>query len=66
MTRLLNVGRKVTLRDVCRAVGAGGAGGGEHDGLEVKNGCSTLVVVPKGKVERKWVEEYKSTPGQGV
>jgi hypothetical protein len=50
--RLLNVGRKVTLRDVCHAVG----GGGEHDGLELKHGLA-LVVVPKGKVERKWVEE---------
>jgi hypothetical protein len=58
--RLLKVGRKMTLRDVCRAAG----GGGEHDGLEVKDGCLTFVVVPKGEVERKWVEEYKSTREQ--
>jgi len=59
--RLLKVGRKMTLRDVCRAVGGGAVGpDGKGDGLEVKDGCLSFVVVPKGEVERKWVEEYKS------
>ncbi|KAI0299726.1 hypothetical protein B0F90DRAFT_1726835 [Multifurca ochricompacta] len=34
--RLLKVGRKLTLRDVCRAAGGGKTG---KDGLEVKDGC---------------------------
>ena len=58
--RLLKVGRKMTLRDVCRAAGGGVVGpDGKGDGLEVKDGCLSFVVVPKGEVERKWVEEYK-------
>ncbi|KAH9059326.1 hypothetical protein EDB87DRAFT_1675124 [Lactarius vividus] len=60
--RLLKVGRKMTLRDVYRAVGGTGASGTNvEDGLEVKDGCLSFVVVPKGEVEQKWVEEYKST-----
>jgi hypothetical protein len=60
--RLLKVGRKMTLRDVCRAAGGTSAGGTNvEDGLEVKDGCLSFVVVPKGEVEQKWVEKYKST-----
>jgi len=60
--RLLKVGRKMTLRDVCRAAGGTGGGGTNvEDGLEVKDGCLSFVVVPRGEAEQKWVEEYKST-----
>ena len=60
--RLLKVGRKMTLRDVCRAAGSGGGAVGPNgkDGLEVKDGCLSFVVLPKGEAEQKWVEEYKS------
>jgi hypothetical protein len=58
--KLLKVGRKMTLRDVCRAAGGSGADG-KGNGLEVKDGFLSFVVVPKGEAERKWVEEYKST-----
>ena len=57
--KLLKVGRKMTLRDACRAAG-GRAWMEKANGLEVKDGCLSFVVVPKGEVERKWVEEYKS------
>ena len=33
--------------------------GGPVDGLELKDGCLTFVVLPKGDVEQKWVEEFK-------
>ncbi|KAF8211486.1 hypothetical protein K438DRAFT_1569148 [Mycena galopus ATCC 62051] len=56
--RLLKVGKKMTLRDVCTA--AKGKEGEPRDGLEVKDGCLTFAVLPKGDVEKKWVEEYKS------
>ena len=36
---------------------------GKGDRPEVKDGCLSFVVVPKGEVERKWVEEYKSMRG---
>ena len=61
--RLLKVGRKMTLRDVCRAAG-GGCADRKGNGLEVKDGCLSFVVVPKGEAERKWVEEYKSMRGR--
>ena len=59
--RLLKVGKKMTLRDVCRAAGGTSVSGNADDGLEVKDGCLSFVVVPKGEAEQKWVEEYKST-----
>ncbi|TFK43292.1 40S ribosomal protein S7 [Crucibulum laeve] len=51
--RLLKVGKKMTLRDVCNAAKA--KEGEPRDGLEVKDGCLTFVVVPKGDVEKKWM-----------
>jgi len=54
--RLLKVGKKMTLRDVCRAAGTGG----RADGLELKNGCFSVVVLPKGDVERHWVDDFKA------
>lgn len=57
--RLLKVGKKMTLIDVCRA--AKGKEGEPRDGLEVKDGCLTFVVLPKGDVEQNWVEDYKKT-----
>jgi hypothetical protein len=56
--RLLKVGKKMTLTDVCRA--AKGKHGEPRDGLEIKDGCLTFVVLPKGEVETKWVEEFKN------
>lgn len=55
--RLLKVGGKMSLRDVCRAAKA--KEGDPKDGLEIKDGCLTFVVLPKGDVEKKWVQDYK-------
>jgi len=55
--RLLKVGKKMTLGDVCRA--AKGKDGEPRDGLEIKDGCLTFVVLPKGEGEAKWVEDFK-------
>jgi len=55
--RLLKVGKGMTLRDVCKVAKA--KEGQPKDGLEVKDGCLSFVVMPKGDVERKWVEEFK-------
>ena len=55
--RLLKVGKKMTLRDVFFASKA--KEGDPLDGLELKDGCLTFVVLPKGDVEKKWVEECK-------
>lgn len=56
--RLLKVGKKMTLRDVCTAA-KGKEGDKLRDGLEVKDGCLTFVVLPKGDVEQKWVDDFK-------
>ncbi|KIM83927.1 hypothetical protein PILCRDRAFT_818954 [Piloderma croceum F 1598] len=55
--RLLKIGKKMTLTDVCKAAKA--KAGEPRDGLEVKDGCLTFVVLPKGDVEKKWVEDFK-------
>lgn len=55
--RLLKVGKKMTLRDVCRA--AKEKEGEPADGLEIKDGYLTFVVLPKGGEEQKWVDEFK-------
>lgn len=55
--RLLKIGKKMTLRDVFTAAKA--KEGQPRDGLEVKDGCLYFVVMPKGDIETKWVEEYK-------
>ncbi|CAL1701335.1 unnamed protein product [Somion occarium] len=57
--RLLKVGRNMTLRDVFKH---GREKPGEpKDGLEVKDGCLTFVVLPRGDAEKKWIEEFKKT-----
>ena len=55
--RLLKVGKKMTLRGVSNA--SKEKEGQPRDGLELKDGCLTFVVLPKGDVETKWVEEFK-------
>ncbi|KAG2043185.1 40S ribosomal protein S7 [Suillus americanus] len=51
--RLLKVGKKMSLRDVCNAAKA--KEGEPDDGLELKDGCLSFVVVPKGEVEQNWL-----------
>lgn len=55
--RLLKIGKKMTLRDVCRA--AKEKEGDPADGLEIKDGYLTFAVLPKGDEEQTWVDEYK-------
>ncbi|KAF7794535.1 hypothetical protein EIP86_005669 [Pleurotus ostreatoroseus] len=50
--RLLRVGKKMSLRDVFNASAA--KPGEPKDGLELKDGCLTFVVLPRGKVETSW------------
>ncbi|KAH9943373.1 uncharacterized protein BXZ73DRAFT_40425 [Epithele typhae] len=57
--RLLKIGKKMTLRDVCQAAKA--KDGDLRDGLEMTDGTLTFVVLPKGPEEQKWVEDFKKT-----
>ena len=54
---LLKVGKKMTLRDVFKA--SKNKDGEKKDGLEIKDGCLTFVVLPRGEVEQKWVADFK-------
>lgn len=64
--RLLKLGRKLTLREVMdQAFKEADASKGEHkvkdrDGLVMRDGILSLVVLPKGKAEAEWVETFKS------
>lgn len=55
--RLLKVGKKMTLCDIFQASKA--KEGEPMDGLELKDNCLTFVILPKGTIETKWVEEFK-------
>ncbi|CAA7259472.1 unnamed protein product [Cyclocybe aegerita] len=57
--RLLKVGKKLSLRDVFKS--SKEKEGQAKDGLEIKDGCLSFVVMPKGVVETKWVKEFKKT-----
>lgn len=57
--RLLKIGKKTTLRDVCKAAKTKNAE--PKDGLELRDGTLTFVVLPKGVEEQKWVEDFKKT-----
>lgn len=53
--RLLKIGKKMTLRDVCRTAKECDV----WDGLEIKDGYLTFAVLPRGGEEQKWVDEFK-------
>ena len=55
--RILKVGKKMSLRDLCSAAKA--KNGEEVDGLEMKDGCLSVIVLVKGDVEKNWVDEFK-------
>lgn len=50
--RLLKVGKKMRLSDVMLAA---------KDGLEIRDGCLSFIVLPKGSVESDWVESFKKS-----
>jgi len=55
--RLLKVGGNMTLRQVCEV--AGTTKDGKKDGLELKDGYVSFIVLPKGAVEKGWIEDFK-------
>lgn len=57
--RLLKVGKKMTLSDVLKA--STNKVGNPKDGLVLKDGCLSFVVLVKGDVEQKWIEDFKKT-----
>lgn len=62
--RLLKVGKKMCLRDLCNAAKANG-NDKDKDGLELKDGCLSVLVLVKGEVEKTWVDEFKRNRDAG-
>lgn len=56
--RLLKVGMKMTLRDLLNVAKAKD---GIPDGMEIREGYLSFVVVPKGEVEQGWVDDFKKS-----
>ncbi|KLT40762.1 hypothetical protein CC85DRAFT_248837 [Cutaneotrichosporon oleaginosum] len=55
--RLLKVGKEITLREVlAKAVKITDKG---RDGVPLRDGLLSFVVLPKGKVEKEWIEDFK-------
>lgn len=59
--RLLKLPSKSTLVDVFLQAGTMVEGGGKkvQDGLEIRDGCLSFVVVPKGSIENWYVEDFR-------
>lgn len=57
--RLLKVGKDLTLREVLAKGFRAAAGGVPKDGVVLKDGLLSFVVLPKGQEERKWIEDFK-------
>jgi hypothetical protein len=57
--RLLKVGKDLTLREVLsKGFRAPGDGVGK-DGVVLKDGLLSFVVLPKGQEEKAWIEDFK-------
>ena len=59
--RLLKVGMKMTPRDLFEVAKLKD---GKPDGLELREGYLSFVVLPKGAIERDWVDDFKSRRDQ--
>ncbi|TFK94731.1 40S ribosomal protein S7 [Polyporus arcularius HHB13444] len=63
--RLLKIGKKMTLRDVCNAAKA--KDGEPYDGIEMNDGTLSFVVLPKGEEEQnEAVSAHQDIPAQGT
>ena len=60
--RLLKVGRDLTLREVIRkAVKPSANSKGPDDGVVLRDGLLSLVVLVKGDREKEWINHYKKS-----
>ncbi|VDC04001.1 unnamed protein product [Peniophora sp. CBMAI 1063] len=61
--RVLKVGRRMSLADVCRSAGGSGKEGEGEDGLEMRDGGLAFAVLPRGEEEARWVAQVKKERG---
>lgn len=70
MGRLLKIGPKLTLADVFLRTGVmvpspNKSAEEVQDGSELRDGCLSFVVVPKGDVEQAYIEDFKARKRTG-
>ncbi|KAK4685604.1 tetratricopeptide repeat protein 4, partial [Tremellales sp. Uapishka_1] len=61
--RLLKVGKGITLREVLEKGQLGKAG--QKDGVVLRDGLMSFVVLVKGKEEKEWIEHFKKMRDEG-
>ncbi|GMK58254.1 hypothetical protein CspeluHIS016_0502860 [Cutaneotrichosporon spelunceum] len=57
--RLLKVGKEITLREVLAKAHRPAEGGKPRDGVVLRDGLLSFVVLVRGKEEREWIENFK-------
>jgi len=57
--RLLKVGKEITLREVITKARRDPVGSTPRDGIVLRDGLLSFVVLPKGPQERKFIDEFK-------
>lgn len=57
--RLLKVGKELTLREVLAKAAKPASEGVGKDGVVLKDGLLSFVVLPKGQEEQAWIAEFK-------
>ncbi|WRT65561.1 uncharacterized protein IL334_002506 [Kwoniella shivajii] len=63
--RLLKVGKELTLREVIAKAKREEQGDIKKDGVVLRDGLMSFIVLPKGEKEKKWIEQFKmSRDGQ--
>jgi Cns1/TTC4 Wheel domain len=59
--RLLKIGKKMTLASLCQSAAAKPSD--EVDGLEMVDGHLSIIVLLKGDVETRWIDDFKRVRG---
>ena len=57
--RLLKVGKELALREVIAKAAREAKNGREKDGVVLRDGLMSFVVIVKGNEEREWINEFK-------
>ncbi|WWC68763.1 uncharacterized protein I206_102697 [Kwoniella pini CBS 10737] len=59
--RLLKVGKELTLREIIYKAKREATNDIKKDGIVLRDGLLSFIVLPKGPVEKKWIEDFKKS-----
>jgi hypothetical protein len=57
--RLLKVGKELTLKEAISKALKEGQDGAERDGVVLRDGLLSFIVLPRGDLEMSWISEFK-------